>query len=238
LLRAIGLRSFAHPARERRGLLQSRYVESQQSLRAALYRLERLSMTDSVTEIANRRAFDYTLDREWNRAQRSREPLSLLLIDLDFFKNLNDRYGHVSGDECLVRIAHTLRAALPREVDVLARYGGEEFAAILPGTDRAGAKTVARKMLVPLPYRGMLAAAVPNMRAIEAISETADVLGYYIFAAGQPPFDAAARMFAPRAGIPEESATGMGAGLLAAFLHDRAGRNIDHFTFDQGSFMR
>jgi diguanylate cyclase (GGDEF)-like protein len=136
-------------------LLQSRYVESQQSLRAALDRLERLSMTDSLTEIANRRAFDYTLDREWNRAQRSREPLSLLLIDLDFFKNLNDRYGHVSGDECLVRIAHTLRAALPREVDVLARYGGEEFAAILPGTDRAGAETVARKMLAAVRRLGI-----------------------------------------------------------------------------------
>jgi PhzF family phenazine biosynthesis protein len=93
-------------------------------------------------------------------------------------------------------------------------------------------------LLVPLPYRGMLAAVVPNMRAIEAISETADVLGYYVFSAGQPPFDAAARMFAPRAGILEESATGMAAGLLAAFLHDRAGRNTDHFVFDQGSFMR
>jgi diguanylate cyclase (GGDEF)-like protein len=127
-------------------LLQSRYLDAQQSLRAALDRLERLSMTDGLTGIANRRCFDRTLESEWSRAQRSRRPLSLMLIDLDFFKNLNDRYGHVSGDECLVAIAHTLRAALPRETDLLARYGGDEFAAILPDTGRPGAAMVGRKM--------------------------------------------------------------------------------------------
>lgn len=94
-------------------------------------------------------------------------------------------------------------------------------------------------LLVPLPHTGMLAAAVPNMRAIEAISQTADVLGYYVFApSADSAFDASARMFAPRAGILEESATGLAAGLLACFLYDRAGRSADRFTFDQGSFMR
>jgi PhzF family phenazine biosynthesis protein len=94
-------------------------------------------------------------------------------------------------------------------------------------------------LLVPLPHAGMLAAVVPNMRAIEAISQTADVLGYYVFApSADPEFDAAIRMFAPRAGIPEESATGMAAGLLAAFLYDRLGRTAERFTFDQGTFMR
>jgi PhzF family phenazine biosynthesis protein len=105
------------------------------------------------------------------------------------------------------------------------------------------APTVARHdvgfLLVPLPHAGMLAAAVPNMRAIEAISETADVLGYYVFApADDSVFDASVRMFAPHAGIFEESATGMAAGLLACFLYDRAGRSAQRFTFDQGSYMR
>jgi len=126
--------------------LQNRYIRTQHSLREALDRLQSLSMTDGLTGIANRRCFDQTLEREWSRAKRSNMPLSLLMIDLDFFKNLNDRYGHVYGDECLVTVARTLRAALPRDTDILARYGGEEFAAILPDTDRYGASTVAGKM--------------------------------------------------------------------------------------------
>jgi PhzF family phenazine biosynthesis protein len=102
--------------------------------------------------------------------------------------------------------------------------------------------TVARRdvafLLVPLPHAGMLAAIVPNMRAVEAISATADVFGYYVFAwPDAPGADATARMFAPRIGIVEESATGMAAGMLAAFLHDRAGKTADRFTFEQGAFM-
>jgi len=93
-------------------------------------------------------------------------------------------------------------------------------------------------LLVPLPHTGMLAAIVPNMRAIEAISETAGVLGYYVFAYPGGAFDATARMFAPAAGIPEESATGMAAGMLAAFLHDREGRTEERFVFEQGVFMK
>jgi diguanylate cyclase (GGDEF)-like protein len=127
-------------------VLQSRYIRSQEALRKALGRLENLSLTDALTGVANRRCFDQTLEREWNRAKRAGEQLSLLMIDLDYFKNLNDRYGHVYGDECLVTVARALSAALPREADTLARYGGEEFCAILPDTDRAGAQTVADKM--------------------------------------------------------------------------------------------
>lgn len=103
--------------------------------------------------------------------------------------------------------------------------------------------TVARHdvgfLVVPLPHVGMLAALVPNMRAIEAISQTADVLGYYVFAAtDDADVDATIRMFAPRIGIPEESATGMAAGMLATFLRDRAGDVGERFAFDQGAFMR
>jgi PhzF family phenazine biosynthesis protein len=94
-------------------------------------------------------------------------------------------------------------------------------------------------LLVPLPHAGMLAASLPNMRAIEAISQRADVFGYYVFApADENGIDATSRMFAPRIGIPEESATGMAAGMLAAFLHDRGGRRADRFAFDQGVYMK
>ena len=105
----------------------------------------------------------------------------------------------------------------------------------------AAPPTVARHdvafLLVSLPERGMLAALMPNMRAIEGISQTLDVFGYYVFAPDGHDVDATSRMFAPRIGIPEESATGMAAGMLAAFLHDRAGIARDRFVFDQGVFM-
>jgi diguanylate cyclase (GGDEF)-like protein len=127
-------------------LLQSRYLQAQQELQAARDKMEEMSLTDSLTNVANRRSFDRTLDVEWRRAVRRRTPLSLLMIDVDFFKNLNDRYGHLYGDACLIQIAQALQAALPRSADLLARYGGEEFAVILSATDAAGAGTVARRM--------------------------------------------------------------------------------------------
>lgn len=127
-------------------LLQSRYMQAQQELQEARDLMEEVSLTDSLTGVANRRCFDHTLDVEWRRAVRRRSPLALLMIDVDYFKNLNDRYGHRYGDECLIQIAQALQAALPRSADLLARYGGEEFAAVLSATDRQGADTVARRM--------------------------------------------------------------------------------------------
>jgi diguanylate cyclase (GGDEF)-like protein len=126
--------------------LQSRYARVQQELQEARDRLEKLSLQDGLTGVANRRSFDQTLQQEWSRAARSLQPLSLLLIDVDFFKRLNDNYGHLWGDECLILIAQTLQACLTRSSDLLARYGGEEFAAVLPTTDLAGALIVAEKM--------------------------------------------------------------------------------------------
>jgi diguanylate cyclase (GGDEF)-like protein len=108
--------------------------------------LAQTTFLDPLTGIANRRRFDTVLELEWNRATRVRQPLSLLMIDVDFFKSLNDRFGHRSGDECLVQIAHTLRDCLPRSGDLVARYGGEEFAVILPLTGQAGAESVAARM--------------------------------------------------------------------------------------------
>ncbi len=106
-------------------------------------RLERISFTDALTGIHNRRRFDEYLEQEWKRAMRSGDQLSLLLIDIDLFKQFNDAYGHIAGDECLKSIARTISATLHRSTDQAFRYGGEEFACILPATDAAGARHVA-----------------------------------------------------------------------------------------------
>lgn len=127
-------------------LLQSRYMQAQHQLQAARDKMEAMSLTDSLTGIANRRSFDRTLEVEWRRSVRRKSPLSLLMIDVDFFKNLNDKYGHPYGDACLIEIAQALQTALPRSADLLARYGGEEFGVILSATDSRGADTVAFRM--------------------------------------------------------------------------------------------
>jgi diguanylate cyclase (GGDEF)-like protein len=126
--------------------LQGRHLRVQRQLHEAHDRLEAIALTDGLTNAANRRCFDQTLVAEWNRAVRNQQPLALLLVDIDFFKQLNDRYGHPAGDKCLVSIAAALQSTLPRGGDLLARYGGEEFAAILPGTDEIGAQVVASRM--------------------------------------------------------------------------------------------
>ncbi|HEY8997925.1 MAG TPA: GGDEF domain-containing protein, partial [Edaphobacter sp.] len=115
----------------RMAMLQNRYARSQISLRKAKDRLETLSLTDPLTGIPNRRAFDKALNAEWRRAYRLQRPLTLLLIDIDYFKKLNDSSGHTAGDDCLIRVARALHDSLPRSGDMAARYGGEEFAAVL-----------------------------------------------------------------------------------------------------------
>lgn len=130
----------------RSAVLQSRFVQSQTELEKARDRLEELAMLDGLTGVANRRCFDHRLATEWRRAQRTHLPLSLLLIDIDRFKSLNDTCGHMAGDECLIDVAHTLSAVLNRPADLLARYGGEEFVALLPETDEPGARNVAVRM--------------------------------------------------------------------------------------------
>ena len=127
-------------------ILQKIYEHSQQALQAARDQLETMSLTDGLTGVANRRCFDRTLESEWNRAVRTGESLSLMMIDIDYFKRLNDRYGHQAGDNCLVGVARALRGCLPRSGDLLARYGGEEFAVILPNTNTEGTSVVAEKM--------------------------------------------------------------------------------------------
>jgi len=109
--------------------------------------LRSLAFLDGLTGLANRRRFDEILAREYRRAQRTNGPLSLLMLDIDFFKRFNDRYGHQAGDDCLRRVARIIQGCLKRSHDLGARYGGEEFACILPETDCQGACTIAQEIL-------------------------------------------------------------------------------------------
>jgi diguanylate cyclase (GGDEF)-like protein len=115
-------------------------------LDSANQELKRLTSLDGLTGIANRRHFDSVLLREWRRGMRTGEELSVLMCDIDFFKQYNDTYGHQNGDECLRQVAQTLTHAMDRGGDLVARYGGEEFIAVLPGTSLSGASFVAEQM--------------------------------------------------------------------------------------------
>ncbi len=107
--------------------------------------LEHLATRDGLTGLANRRCFDDTLHAEWQRALRHQQPLSLLMVDVDNFKQYNDAYGHLGGDECLQRIASAVASEM-RANDLVARYGGEEFAVILPNQSLKGAAIVAERI--------------------------------------------------------------------------------------------
>ncbi len=125
-------------------ITERKYAENM--LKEANQRLERLSASDGLTQVANRRCFDQTLTREWNRLRRMQEPLSLIMCDVDFFKLFNDTYGHQGGDDCLKAVAGALSATANRGGDCIARYGGEEFAVILPSTPADGALYVAENI--------------------------------------------------------------------------------------------
>jgi diguanylate cyclase (GGDEF)-like protein len=113
----------------------TRHKKDQRALREMTERLQLLASTDGLTGIGNRRAFDLALAREVDIAARTMQPLSLLLVDIDWFKSFNDEYGHLVGDRCLRAIAATLRAVANDPADLVARFGGEEFVALLPGMD-------------------------------------------------------------------------------------------------------
>jgi diguanylate cyclase (GGDEF)-like protein/PAS domain S-box-containing protein len=107
--------------------------------------LEVLSYRDSLTGVANRRMFDTLYPVEWAKARATGEPLSLVVVDIDYFKQYNDHYGHVQGDECLRRVAQVLDAGASRSRDLCARFGGEEFVLLLPATDAEAARGVAER---------------------------------------------------------------------------------------------
>lgn len=112
-------------------------------LAAANARLDQLAHADGLTQVANRRQFDQSLEREWQRATREQQPLALIMMDIDYFKGFNDTYGHQAGDDCLKAVAQAIQATARRPADLVARYGGEEFVALLPNTSLAGATAVA-----------------------------------------------------------------------------------------------
>lgn len=115
-------------------------------LQLANQELQRLASSDGLTQVANRRCFDDTLNAEWQRLARDQASLSLILCDVDFFKLYNDTYGHLAGDDALRHVAWAISQTVKRPADLVARYGGEEFAVILPNTDVEGAIAVATEI--------------------------------------------------------------------------------------------
>ena len=126
--------------------LQSLVEERTATLERLNQELQRLTATDGLTGVANRRRFDEALEHEWRRAIRSNTPLACVMIDIDHFKAFNDRYGHLQGDACLRQIAQTLVSTARRAGDLVARYGGEEFAVVLPATTGANARLLAAQL--------------------------------------------------------------------------------------------
>jgi diguanylate cyclase (GGDEF)-like protein len=124
--------------------------------------LRELILTDSLTGVANRRAFDERLDMEWRRCGRAQLAVSLLLVDIDHFKLYNDHYGHPAGDATLVQVAGAMERAAGRGQDLVARYGGEEFAVLLPQLDLQGATGVARRLMHELEILDLPHAASPT----------------------------------------------------------------------------
>lgn len=125
-------------------------VRTQLTVKRQADALREMTLTDGLTGVSNRRAFDETLNTEWRRCARTRAPLALLLLDIDHFKIFNDIYGHQAGDACLRQVAEAMRRAAMRPQDLVARYGGEEFAILLPQEELAGAETVAQRVLAEI----------------------------------------------------------------------------------------
>lgn len=147
-----------------------RLMLAEHSLSAAHRELEQIARTDGLTNIANRRSFDLALEREWAHARINRTPLGVILLDIDWFKQYNDHYGHLQGDECLKRVAQLLRDNLDSPHHLAARYGGEEFVILLPGTALAEAAAVAERI------RAVIAA--------DCLEHVASPLGHLSISAG------------------------------------------------------
>jgi diguanylate cyclase (GGDEF)-like protein len=128
------------------GMLMSETSRAYQKLADTHRTLQELSVRDGLTGVFNRAYFDERYRRELTTATKAGYPLAVLLIDVDHFKDYNDAFGHLAGDECLRRIAHTLTAALPRQTDFVSRYGGEEFVVVLPGRDPLASSATAERL--------------------------------------------------------------------------------------------
>ncbi len=135
-----------HVTRRLNEELEQRVMERTQELEAANAKLEALSNTDQLTQLKNRRFMEKVMEEEWQRCKRYGREFAVLMMDVDFFKKVNDQYGHPAGDACLKQVAQTLGSCIRWPSDQVARYGGEEFCMILPETDAGGARVVAERI--------------------------------------------------------------------------------------------
>jgi diguanylate cyclase (GGDEF)-like protein len=194
-------------------------ARTQLTMKSMADALRRAATTDIVTGVANRRKFEDALAFEWARATRTRAPLSLLMVDVDFFKAYNDCYGHRAGDDCLKAVANAMGLAVRRATDLLARYGGEEFAVLLPETSQHGASKVVQELL-----REIDALALPHPSSLVTSHVTVSVGAATLERVGEP-------LDADRGG----AGTGTPADLVVAADHalyaaKRAGRHRAHLV--------
>lgn len=174
---------------------QSRLQRTQEELKQANWELKSLSEKDALTGLFNRLALDRKLDKEWNRLARTGEPLSILLLDIDMFKQYNDHYGHQAGDDCLRQVAIVLETVSRRSSDMAARYGGEEFMVVLPNTSRQQAVKLAQRLVDAIRDKGIvhqysevddrvtisvgIASTIPDeTNCVQGLVETADKVLY------------------------------------------------------------
>lgn len=143
-------------------------VRTQLTVKRQADALRALTLTDSLTGVANRRAFSERMDTEWRRCARAGLPMALILADIDHFKMYNDYYGHQAGDACLEQVAQAMRRTAGRAQDMVARYGGEEFAILLPQLDAGGAECVAQRLLAELAALAIPHAASPASPVLTA----------------------------------------------------------------------
>ncbi|MGD8925560.1 MAG: diguanylate cyclase [Thioalkalispiraceae bacterium] len=149
-----GFTSIIRDVTERRQK-ENELLQTREQLHKANQQLEKLVRTDGLTNVANRRKFDETLEEEVNRAIRQQQTISLIIFDIDHFKKYNDYYGHLEGDNCLIKIAAAVTKLFKRSSDLVARYGGEEFAVILPDTDSELAEKMGEVLLDKIRHLGI-----------------------------------------------------------------------------------
>ena len=177
-------------------------VRTQLTVKRQSDALRELTLTDGLTGVANRRAFDEKLQAEWRRCARAQVPMGLIMVDIDHFKLFNDHYGHQAGDACLQVVGAAMKRAALRPQDMVARYGGEEFAILLPQEDSSGAEAVARRVLDEIAALGIahacsssgsnvtvsmgVASVTPNEKVeASALIKAADALLYQAKAQGR-----------------------------------------------------